>query len=88
MAHMTVDDVFSIRGRGTVATGKIEDGTLRVGDEVWINDQGPVRIDGIEQFRAIVDQAQTGDEVGLLFRTLDKGQIERGDVVSSTPGPR
>jgi elongation factor Tu len=82
MFRMTVEDVFFIRGRGTVATGRVELGTLRVGDAVRINDLS-VRVDGIEAFRKILDEAQTGDNVGLLFRDLDRSQINRGDVISA-----
>jgi elongation factor Tu len=82
MFRMTVEDVFFIRGRGTVATGKVESGTLRAGDDVRINDLS-VRVDGIEAFRKILDEAQAGDNVGLLFTGLDRSRINRGDVISA-----
>jgi hypothetical protein len=79
---MTVADVFVIRGRGLVATGKIEEGTLRVGDEVRLGDGRQVRVDGIEAFRKILEQAQAGDNVGLLFTKLGKSDLGRGDVIT------
>jgi translation elongation factor EF-Tu-like GTPase len=81
MFRMTVEDVFSIRGRGTVATGKIELGPLRVGDKVRINEE-TVRVDGIEAFRKTLDEANAGDNVGLLFGKLSKNKIQRGDVIT------
>jgi translation elongation factor EF-Tu-like GTPase len=81
MFRMTVQDVFSISGRGTVATGKIELGPLRVGDKVQINEE-TVRVDGIEAFRKTLDEANAGDNVGLLFGKLSKNKIQRGDVIT------
>lgn len=83
---MTVADVFSIRGRGTVAAGRVEDGTLRVHDEVQINGGPPLRVDGIEAFRAVREQAATGEEVGLLFAGLGRDDISSGDVITSGGG--
>jgi hypothetical protein len=83
MFRMTVDDVFSIRGRGTVVTGRIEDGSLRVGDEVRINDGRQVRVDGIEAFRKTLQEASAGDNVGLLLRDLDRNDIKRDDVLTA-----
>ncbi len=60
MFRMTIAEVFFIRGRGSVATGKIEAGTLRVGDDVLIDGNGPVRVDGIEAFRKMLEQAAAG----------------------------
>jgi translation elongation factor EF-1alpha len=80
---MTVDDVFFIRGRGAVATGRIEQGTLRTGDEVLIGGNGPFRVDGIEMFRKVLDEAHEGDNVGLLFKQLDRDQIPRGAIVTA-----
>jgi translation elongation factor EF-Tu-like GTPase len=82
--RMTVDDVFSIRGRGTVLTGKVELGPLSVGEEVWINDRGPLRVDGIEAFRKNLQQADAGVNVGLLFGKLDRNDVKAGDVVQTT----
>jgi translation elongation factor EF-Tu-like GTPase len=81
--RMTVDDAFYIRGRGTVLTGKVEVGPLAVGEQVWINDQGPFRVDGIEAFRKVLDQADAGQNIGLLLRGLDRDGVKAGDVVSS-----
>ncbi len=81
MFRMTVEDVFSIRGRGTVATGKVELGPLRVGDKVRINDE-TVRVDGLEAFRKTIEEANAGDNVGLLFGQLNKNKIQRGDVIT------
>ena len=86
MFRMTVEDIFFIRGRGLVATGRVEDGVLQVGDEVHIGDRGPFRVDGIEAFRKILDQAQAGDNIGVLFKGLDKGDIERGAVMTTGAG--
>lgn len=82
--RMTVEDVFFIRGRGTVVTGQIESGTLRKGDEVYLNGQGGSRrtvVTGIEMFRRILDQAQAGDNVGLLLRDVPKEDVQHGDVL-------
>jgi elongation factor Tu len=86
MFRMTVGDVFFIRGRGLVATGKVEEGVLRVGDEVRINDGEPVRVDGIEAFRKTLEQAQAGENIGVLLRGLDKGGVSAGDVMTSADG--
>lgn len=84
MFRMTVEDVFAIRGRGVVATGHVEYGQLRVGDEVQINDGDIVRVDGIEAFRKRLTEATAGDTIGVLFSKLDKSAIARGDVLSSS----
>ncbi|HUO71046.1 MAG TPA: EF-Tu/IF-2/RF-3 family GTPase [Solirubrobacteraceae bacterium] len=83
MFRLTIEDVFFIRGRGSVVTGKIEAGTVHTGDEALIDGNGPVRVDGIEAFRKVLDQASAGENVGLLFSTLEKSQLRRGAVVSS-----
>lgn len=86
MFRLTVEDVFVIRDRGLVATGRVESGALRVGDEVQI-DGGPVAaVVGIEMFRKKVDQATAGDNVGLLFGSLDRSKVERGAVLTAA-GP-
>jgi len=82
--HMTVEDVFKIRGRGTVVTGKIETGTLRVGDEVVIkgaNGQKTTTITGIESFRKALNQANPEDTVGLLLKDLSKQDVQHGDEI-------
>lgn len=84
MFRMTVTDVFFIRGRGIVATGRVDYGELRVGDTVHINDRPGVRVDGIEVSRKRVDTAQTGDNVGLLFSMLTNHDLGAGDLITST----
>ncbi|OSC37235.1 EF-Tu/IF-2/RF-3 family GTPase [Mycobacterium decipiens] len=84
MFRMTVQDVFFIRNRGIVATGRVEYGELRIGDEVRINDGSAVRVDAIEAFRKRVDTAKVGDNVGLLFARLTKSDVAAGDVITST----
>jgi elongation factor Tu len=81
---MPVEDVFSIKGRGTVATGRVERGTAKVGDAVEIVGFTPNKnsvITGIEQFQKTLDSALAGDNVGVLLRGIEKEQIERGQVI-------
>jgi elongation factor Tu len=81
---MSVEDVFSITGRGTVATGRIERGRIHVGDEieiVGIQDTRKSVITGVEMFRKLLDEGQAGDNVGVLLRGVEKEQIERGQVI-------
>ena len=85
---MPVEDVFSITGRGTVGTGRIERGIVHVGDEVEIVGLGAHRksvCTGVEMFRKILDEGQAGDNAGLLLRGVDKEELQRGQVVSK-PG--
>ena len=85
---MPIEDIFSISGRGTVVTGRIERGKVRVGDEVeivGIRETQKRVIAGIEMFRKLLDEGQAGDNVGLLVRGLDKKEVERGQVVAK-PG--
>lgn len=85
---MSVEDVFSITGRGTVATGRIERGCVKVGEEVEIIGLGETRkttCTGIEMFRKLLDQGQAGDNVGILLRGIEKDQVERGNVLAK-PG--
>ena len=85
---MPVEDVFSITGRGTVGTGRVERGQIRQGDEVEIVGFRETRktvVTGVEMFRKILDYAQAGDNVGLLLRGIDRDELERGMVVSK-PG--
>jgi len=86
---MAVEDVFSISGRGTVATGRIERGVVKVGEEVDIvglrPEVGKTIVTGVEMFRKELDQGQAGDNVGLLLRGVDKESIERGMVLAK-PG--
>src|ERR671927_94705 len=82
---MPVEDVFSITGRGTVATGRIERGVVKVGDEVELVGFGPGRrtvVTGVEMFRKLLDEGQAGDNVGLLLRGIGKDEVERGMVLA------
>lgn len=83
---MPVEDVFSITGRGTVATGRIETGVIKTGEEVQIIGLGAEGkksvVTGVEMFRKILDEGQAGDNVGLLLRGIDKDQIKRGMVIT------
>lgn len=81
---MTVQDVFVIRGRGAVATGRVEYGQLSVGDQVRINDGPAVRVDGIELFRKKVTTASTGENIGILLSKIEKDNLSPGDVITST----
>ena len=81
---MPVEDVFSITGRGTVATGRIETGVIHVGDEVELLGLGEDKksvVTGVEMFRKLLDEGQAGDNVGLLLRGIDKKEIKRGMVL-------
>ena len=81
---MPVEDVFSITGRGTVATGRIEAGIIKVGDEVEILGLGEDKksvVTGVEMFRKLLDQGEAGDNVGLLLRGIDKNEIKRGMIL-------
>jgi elongation factor Tu len=85
---MSVEDVFTITGRGTVATGRVERGRVKVGDPVEIVGLQETRksvATGIEMFRKLLDDAQAGDNVGMLLRGVEKNQIERGQVIAA-PG--
>ena len=83
---MPVEDVFSITGRGTVATGRIETGVIKVGDEVQIIGLGAEGkksvVTGVEMFRKLLDQGEAGDNVGLLLRGIDKDEVKRGMVIT------
>ncbi len=85
---LAVEDVFSITGRGTVATGRVERGTVKVGDNIEIvglKDTQKSVVTGIEMFRKLLDDARAGDNVGILLRGIEKSQIERGQVICA-PG--
>ena len=86
---MPVEDVFSITGRGTVATGRIETGIIKVGDPVDIIGMGAEKlkstVTGVEMFRKLLDEGEAGDNVGLLLRGIDKDEIRRGMVIAK-PG--
>ena len=82
---MPVEDVFSITGRGTVATGRVERGVVKVQDEVELvglaEEKRKLVVTGVEMFRKLLDQAQAGDNVGLLLRGIQRSEIERGQVL-------
>jgi len=85
---MSVEDVFSITGRGTVGTGRIDRGIVKVGDDVEVVGLRATRktvVTGVEMFRKLLDQGQAGDNVGLLLRGVDKRELERGQVIAA-PG--
>ncbi len=85
---MSVEDVFSITGRGTVATGRVERGQVKVGDEVelvGLKDNRKTIVTGVEMFRKLLDKAEAGDNIGTLLRGVDKNDIERGMVLAK-PG--
>jgi elongation factor Tu len=82
---MAVEDVFSIKGRGTVVTGRVERGVVKVGDEVeivGIRDAMTSVVTGVEMFRKQLDQGQAGDNVGILLRGVEKDDVERGQVLA------
>jgi elongation factor Tu len=85
---MPIEDVFSIKGRGTVATGRIERGVIKVNEEVEVvglKDTKKITVTGVEMFHKILDQGQAGDNVGILLRGIEKTEIERGQVLAK-PG--
>ena len=86
---MPVEDVFSITGRGTVATGRVERGTIKVSEEVEIvglaKEAKKTVVTGVEMFRKLLDQAEAGDNIGLLLRGIQREEIERGQVLAK-PG--
>ena len=86
---MPIEDIFSITGRGTVVTGRIETGTIHVNDPVELIGFGDAprstTVTGVEMFRKLLDQGEAGDNVGLLLRGIDKKDVKRGEVVAK-PG--
>jgi len=84
---MPVEDVFSIKGRGTVVTGRIETGQVKVGEEIEIvglKDSTKTTVTGVEMFRKMLDAGQAGDNVGILLRGIEKDDVERGQVLAKT----
>ena len=82
---MAVEDVFLITGRGTVATGRVERGRVKVGETVEIVGIKPTKdtvVTGVEMFRKLMDEAQAGDNIGVLLRGVEKKDIERGQVLA------
>ena len=85
---MPIEDVFSISGRGTVVTGRVERGVVKVGEEieiVGIKDTVKTTCTGVEMFRKLLDQGQAGDNVGVLLRGTKRDEVERGQVLAK-PG--
>ena len=85
---MPIEDVFSISGRGTVVTGRVERGKVKVGEEVEIvgfRDTAKTVVTGVEMFRKILDEGQAGDNIGVLLRGLKREDVERGQVLAQ-PG--
>src|SRR5256714_14648127 len=85
---MPIEDVFGIKGRGTVLSGRIERGVVKPGEEVEIVGFEPTRktgVTGVEMFRKLLDQGQAGDNVGCLLRGIERTDIERGQVLAK-PG--
>ncbi len=84
---MPIEDVFAIKGRGTVVTGRVERGVVKVGEEVeilGIRDAKKTVVTGVEMFRKLLDQGEAGDNIGLLLRGLERTDVERGQVVAKT----
>src|SRR3989441_12232006 len=82
---MPIEDIFSITGRGTVVTGRVERGIAKVGDEmeiVGIHDTRKTVVTGVEMFRKLLDEGQAGDNIGALLRSIDKDDVERGQVLA------
>ena len=85
---MPIEDVFSISGRGTVVTGRVERGIVKVGDEVeivGIRDTSKTTCTGVEMFRKLLDEGQAGDNIGVLLRGTKRDDVERGQVLAK-PG--
>jgi elongation factor Tu len=85
---MPIEDVFSISGRGTVVTGRVERGKVKVGEEVEIVGFGPTKkkvVTGVEMFRKLLDEGVAGDNIGVLLRGTEKDEVERGQVLNK-PG--
>ena len=80
--ELMVEDVFSITGRGTVVTGRVTSGTIRVGDEVTISPGGiRTTVTGIEQFRKSLDYAEVGDNVGMVLSGVSREEVQRGNII-------
>jgi len=85
---MPIEDVFSISGRGTVVTGRVERGKVKVGEEIEIVGFGPTKkkiVTGVEMFRKLLDAGEAGDNIGVLLRGTEKDEVERGQVLAK-PG--
>jgi elongation factor Tu len=86
LLHMVIEDVFSIRGRGTVVTGRIDKGTLRPGDSIVLRGRSGDRttvVAAVEAFRKVLDQASAGDAVGVLLADVSRDEVQQGDELLS-----
>lgn len=85
--RMTVQDIYSIKSRGTVVTGQIESGTITVGDEIRIQGKSSTRtgvVAGVEVQRKVVTHARTGDNVGVLLKDINNGDVQQGDILTGS----
>ena len=85
--RMTVQDVFSIKGRGTVVTGRIESGTVAVGNEIRIQGKSSSKtavVSGVEVLRKVTSQAQAGDDAGILLKDIGKEDVQSGDILTGS----
>jgi elongation factor Tu len=85
--RMTVQDVFSIKGRGTVVTGRIENGTITVGNEIRIQGKSSTKlavVTGVEVHRKVTTHAKTGDDVGILMKDISKEDVQQGDILAGS----
>ena len=85
--RMTVQDIFSIKGRGTVVTGRIESGTVTVGDEIRIQGKDSSKtatVNGVEMRRKVITHAKAGDDVGILLKDIDKEDVQQGDILAGS----
>ena len=85
--RMTVQDVFSIKGRGTVVTGRIESGTVAVGNEIRIQGKSSSKtavVSGVEIHRKVTSQAQAGDDAGILLKDIGKEDVQSGDILTGS----
>ena len=80
--HMTIEDVFTITGKGTVVTGSVDSGEIHIGDTVYINEQRSTEVLAIEMFRKTLEYAKAGDNCGILLKDVTKNDIHRGDHLS------
>ena len=80
--HMVVEDVFTITGRGTVVTGRVDTGEVHVGDTVTISGRRQTQVIGVEMFRKTLDYARAGDNCGILLKDISREDINRGDYLS------
>ena len=82
---MTIDDIFTITGRGTVVTGTVEIGSIKIGDKILVvrlnGEKIPSTVTGVEMFRKLLTTATVGDNIGLLLRGIEKGMLTKGDVI-------